>query len=625
MRALSIIGVLIWLISLFAFGSSANAQASAETPPTIINETGKTDLSGLWRWSIDPYSDGYAGFHGGAAGYSSRRYNFITVEEEMRKNPTALFEYDMDTAKTARIPGAWIEHEPEMRHYQGLVWYQHEFEITPKDDERIFLEFGAVNYIADVYLNGENVGQHEGGFTPFSFEITDRVIDGVNRITVGVDSRRSWQSVPPPVTDWETYGGITRPVTLDRRPETFIESAWVRLETDGQLHVDVSLAGEASASQPVTVSFADLDLTFSGQTDETGQFRAIISEPEGLERWSPQSPKLYTVRIEADEDEWSEKIGFRTIEQSGEDILLNGEPVFLRGISVHEEEIGSNPIRDMSEANARALLEEIKFGLNGNFVRLAHYPHSETMTRLADEMGLIVWSEIPVYWRIDWESEETLSVAKAMIRDNINRDRNRASIALWSVGNETPISEARNKFMSALVDEVRSLDSTRLVTAALLTEKHEEEGVLTARITDPLADALDVLAVNTYDGWYGPVAVADVSEIRWSLDFDKPLVISEFGAGAFIGLSGEEVPRKFSLEYQEAIYAETLEMSSEISSLRGLSPWILKDFRSPRRQHSIYQNGWNRKGVITETGERKPAFFTLSDHYAALAAQSAHD
>ena len=211
------------------------------------------------------------------------------------------------------------------------------------------------------------------------------------------------------------------------------------------------------------------------------------------------------------------------------------------------------------------------------------------------------------------------------MRVNINRDRNRASIALWSVGNETPISEARNKFMSALVDEVRSLDSTRLVTAALLTEKHEEEGVLTARITDPLADALDVLAVNTYDGWYGPVAVADVSEIRWSLDFDKPLVISEFGAGAFIGLSGEEVPRKFSLEYQEAIYAETLEMSSEISSLRGLSPWILKDFRSPRRQHSIYQNGWNRKGVITETGERKPAFFTLSDHYAALAAQSAHD
>ena len=133
-----------------------------------------------------------------------------------------------------------------------------------------------------------------------------------------------------------------------------------------------------------------------------------------------------------------------------------------------------------------------------------------------------------------------------------------------------------------------------------------------------MAEQLDVLSVNTYDGWYGPVAVADVSEIRWDLNFDKPLIISEFGAGAFIGLSGEAVPRKFSLEYQNEIYRETLEMSGHISSLRGISPWILKDFRSPRRQHSLYQNGWNRKGVITETGERKPAFFTLSDHYAEI-------
>jgi beta-glucuronidase len=595
-----------------------NAVTQKELAPVVANERGDTDLSGLWRWSVDPYADGYAGFHGGQAGYGSRRYNFISVEDEMRANPTALFEYDMDHAKTAQIPGAWVGHEPEMRHYQGIVWYQQEFEISPKSDERIFLEFGAVNYKADVYLNGESLGQHEGGFTPFSFEISAIAIDGVNKLTVGVDSRRDWQSVPPPVTDWETYGGITRPVILQRRPATFIENAWVRIDLENRLLIQAQLNGIGKSGTDMTLEIDTLNLAVTGTTDENGLWQAEVAAPANLERWSPENPKLYDVKISTQGDVWSDSIGFRTLEQRGEDILLNGEPIFLRGISIHEEELGTNPQRFINQENARALLSEVKDGLNGNFVRLAHYPHSDVMTRMADEMGLIVWSEIPVYWRIDWEDAATLNLAKSMMRDNIIRDRNRASIFFWSVGNETPISDARNIFMNELVEQTRALDSSRLVTAALMTQKKTEKGVLTARINDPLADKLDVLSVNTYDGWYGPVAVADVSDIRWDLNFDKPLIISEFGAGAYIGLSGEEVPRKFSLEYQNEIYQETLEMSTHISSLRGISPWILKDFRSPRRQHSIYQNGWNRKGVITETGERKPAFFTLSDHYEEL-------
>ena len=619
----------LFILCLTACGARTDTIASEKITPTKsahpvkatpikAAQTGTTDLSGLWNWSVDPYADGYAGFHGAEAGYGSRRYNFIDVEAEMRKNPTALFEYDMDHAKTAQIPNAWVAHEPEMRHYQGIVWYQREFEITPRADERLFLEFGAVNYKADVYLNGKYLGQHVGGFTPFSLEITDQSVDGVNKLTLGVDSRRDWQSVPPPVTDWETYGGITRPVHLIRRPETYISDAWVRLETNGDIRVDAQLEGTDRARQMVSLSVPELNLKLEGKTDENGVWEGTMTPPANIKLWSPETPHLYDVEINSKSHSWTDRIGFRTIEREGEDILLNGKPIFLRGISLHEEEIGVNPSRNMTPSNARALLTEIKNGLNGNFVRLAHYPHSDVMTRLADEMGLIVWSEIPVYWRIDWENTRTLSLAESMIQENILRDRNRASILFWSVGNETPISEKRNRFMTALVQKTRAIDSSRLITAALLIHKEMEDGVLTARIVDPLAEHLDVLSVNTYDGWYGPVEVADVSDIRWNINAGKPLIISEFGAGAFIGLSGEEVPRKFSLEYQNEMYRETLEMSEEISALRGISPWILKDFRSPRRQHSIYQNGWNRKGIITETGERKPAFHTLSDHYQKL-------
>lgn len=602
----------------FFIGLASLLLATCTQASAAIDYDDLIDLSGEWRWSIDPYADGYRGFHGGEAGYGSRRYNFIDVEEEMRRNPTALFEYDMQYARTAIIPSAWIGHEPEMRHYQGIVWYLREFELKLEDKERIFIEFGAVNYRADVYLNGQRIGEHVGGFTPFRFEVTNMATSGTNVLTVGVDSRRDWQSVPPPVTDWETYGGITRPVKVLRKPQTFIDQAWARLGKDGMLNIDIQLDGPGNAGASVEFQIPELELTLNGKTDTTGHWHARSEMPEQLVRWSPDEPRLYETVVRSGDDRWRDQVGFRTIEVSGEDILLNGKPIFLRGISLHEEEIGPNPVRNMNEQNAQALLEEVKNGLNGNFVRLAHYPHSNVMTRMADQLGLIVWSEIPVYWRIDWTNPGTLELARNMIRENIMRDRNRASIMFWSVGNETPISAPRNAFMSALVKETRSLDDSRLVTAALLTSKQKEEGVLTARIIDPLTEELDVLAVNTYEGWYGSVPVNEVSEIRWDLDFNKPLIISEFGAGAFIGLSGEEVPRKFSLEYQSEVYRETLEMSEHITSLRGISPWILKDFRSPRRQHSVYQNGWNRKGLITETGQRKPAFDILSRNYASI-------
>jgi beta-glucuronidase len=239
---------------------------------------------------------------------------------------------------------------------------------------------------------------------------------------------------------------------------------------------------------------------------------------------------------------------------------------------------------------------------------------------MADEMGLLVWSEIPVYWRINFPRPETLATARRMLGENIERDRNRASIILWSVANETPQGDARLAFLRALVRDVRALDDSRLVTAALLSRR--EGNVQT--IDDPLVGDLDVMAVNTYNGWYSPDPLSSLPAISWRSDHHKPLIFSELGADALAGFHDPQLMRKFSEEYQAEYYRQTLAMADRIPFLRGMSPWILKDFRTPRRQHPVYQQGWNRKGLISETGRRKLAFYVLANYYQRRAERTPH-
>lgn len=575
-------------------------------------------LDGAWHWSVDPYRDGKSGFHGGMPAESSRRWSDVVQADVAEKNPRMLYEFDMQRSPVAHLPGGWIGHSPEMRYYQGLVWYQRSFDARkPAPGNRVFLRFGAVDYTADVYLNGQRIGSHSGGFTPFVFDVTGLLRDGSNQITVGGDSTRTDDDVPPPVTDWESYGGITRSVTLITVPETFVDDAWIRLGRDGRIHADVRMYGSQASNRDLTVRIPTLGLTLSGRTGIDGSWTGSVAAPRGLKRWSPEAPTLYDVQIESGSDVLLDRIGFRTIEARGARILLNGKPIFLRGICMHEEELGRNPVRAITPAAARALLTEIKQGLNGNFVRLAHYPHSEVMTRMADELGLIVWSEIPVYWRVNWDNPKTLADARQQLRENILRDRNRASIALWSVANETPIGDARNAFLRALIGDVRGLDDSRLVTAALLSKR---EGKVMS-IDDPLAADLDVMAINTYNGWYSQDALADLPSLEWRAPADKPLIFSEFGADAQAGYHDAAAePHKFSEEFQAEYYRQTLAMAAKVPSLAGLSPWLLKDFRSPRRQHPVFQQGWNRKGLISETGARKQAFHVLAEEYRKRAA-----
>jgi beta-glucuronidase len=235
---------------------------------------------------------------------------------------------------------------------------------------------------------------------------------------------------------------------------------------------------------------------------------------------------------------------------------------------------------------------------------------------MADEMGLLIWSEIPVYWSVDFGNPVTLNKARAMLAENILRDRNRAAIIIWSVGNETPDTPERLKFLKQMAVDTKTLDGTRLSSAALLVSKKIVDGHIDNNIDDPLVPFLDVMAVNTYNGWYGDDHLADLPGSVWHVPPGKPLVFSEFGADAKAGFHDPQHQVKFSEEYQAAFIQDTLAMVDKIPALRGMSPWVLKDFQSPRRQHPVYQQGWNRKGLISETGQHKMAFDVLADYYA---------
>lgn len=593
------------------------SQARALPAIPSITERQHIDLSGEWNYVIDVTNEGFRSFI-----QSRSKGNLVADISDAEIGPTNLKEYDLGQSPTMRVPGSWTSQVDELHWYDGTVWYRTTFDGMQTAGNRQVLQFEAVNYHATVFLNGEVVGEHYGGFTPFAFDVTDLVVEGENSLVVAVDALRTSVSIPPSRYDWQNFAGITRPVYLASVPETHIDTVWVRLANADTIAVDIQLLGPDSAGSAVELEIPGLAISETLETGSDGTATLEIEAPEQLALWSPDTPSLYDVEIRSGGDRFTDRIGFRTIEVQGDDILLNGEPIFLRGISLHEESLGEMPERIHSADQARPLLEEIKNGLGGNFVRLSHYPHSETTVRLAEEMGLLVWSEIPVYWDIAFDNPAVLDFAIDMLDENMRRDMNRAAVFVWSVGNETPISDERNVFMQALADHARGQDGSRLVSMAMNTVRLDGSTVL---IDDPMVSAVDFLAVNFYEGWYGGRQLDSLSELSFERVEDKPLVFSEFGAGALLGFNDPDTRRKFSEEFQADYYSATLAMIENIPYLRGASPWILKDFRAPRRPHPVYQDYWNRKGIISPSGERKLAFGVLADWYASELPQDASD
>ncbi|MEI9806862.1 MAG: glycoside hydrolase family 2 TIM barrel-domain containing protein [Bacteroidota bacterium] len=493
-------------------------------------------------------------------------------------------------------------------YYEGTVWYQRSFNYKKQQPgNRVYLYFGAANYKTDVYLNGKKLGGHKGGFTPFNFQIPDSVLKATdNFLVVKVDNKRLKDEIPTLNTDWWNYGGITRDVLLAEVPGQFITDYSLRLKKNTTNEIEGWVKFNTSVNDNITLEIPELK--WKKEMKVSADSIAFSDVLSGLELWSPEKPKLYTVRIHSSGDDIGDKIGFRNIEVSGSSILLNGKRIFLRGICIHEE-IPQQGRRAWSAADARQLLQQAK-SLSANMVRLAHYPHNENMTRVADSLGLLVWSEIPVYWTIDFTNAEVLAKAKTQLNEMITRDRNRASIIIWSVGNETPVHAARTAFMKELLITAKQLDGSRLISAAL--EVHLQNGV--SVVDDPLGEFTDMVAVNEYIGWYVGLPSA-IRNVQWQIKYDKPLFISETGAEALSGFHGDSLTR-WSEEYQEWYYKEQIAMFKKLpANFSGISPWILNDFRSPRRNNPVYQQGWNNKGLLDHQGRKKKAFYVLKKYY----------
>jgi beta-glucuronidase len=574
----------------------------AQEVPLVANVFSRNNinLNGKWNYVVDPLENGY---------YDYRLMPLQTngFFENKTFKTSELQEYNLNTSATMDIPSDWNSKDDRLFFYEGTVWFKKDFVYKKSAATKGILYFGAVNYDAKVYVNGKLVGTHIGGYTPFNFDVTNVLVDGNNFVVVKVDNKRHKDNVPTVNMDWWNYGGITRDVVLSQVPNTYIEDYLVQLDKtkEGVISGWVKL-NAAVANQSVTIAIAELKIKKQVVTDANGMANFEVKAKPVL--WTPESPKLYNVTLSKSDENITDAIGFRTIKTKGKEILLNGKKVFLRGISIHEEA----PFRQgraWSKEDAVTLLTWAK-ELGCNYVRLAHYPHNETMVREAERMGLMVWSEVPVYWTISWTNKDTYANAERQLHDMVYRDKNRCAVVIWSIANETPHGDDRDIFLSKLAKYARQQDNTRLISMAMEVTKSANN---VNTLNDNMSEYVDIISFNQYLGWYRGNNES-CKLMQWVIPYNKPVIVSEFGGEALQGLHGDKTER-WNEEYQEELYIQNTQMLDRIDGLAGTSPWILVDFRSPRRQLPGIQDFFNRKGLISSGGIKKKAFYVMKDWY----------
>jgi beta-glucuronidase len=525
------------------------------------------------------------------------------------------------------VPASWNDQFAGLRDYQGPAWYQTRFDRPwGWAGKRVMLRFGSVNYLAEVWLNGTRLGAHEGGHLPFEFDITEHLRAEDNRLVVRVDGELAPDRVPPgkvPLDPLDTFGrthhpdttfdffpfcGIHRPALLYATPADAIADLTVTTaidEASGRVRVEVvQLSGMGAAGGAVSARFT-LDghgAHLSAERPlEDGRAAAELAVPDAV-LWRPGAPNLYDLTVELLRDgevfdRYALPVGIRTIEVAGDRLLLNGEPIVLRGFGRHED----FPVTGRGQVPAVQIKDyALMDWVGANSFRTTHYPYAEETLMLADRLGFLVIDETPAVG-LSFQDEgldRRLELCQQYTRELIARDKNHPSVILWSLANE-PHSKrlAAVPFFRTLVELARSLDESRPVTIVSMLDVQEES-----------FDFCAVVCLNLYRGWYQEPGRLEAGFERLSeiLDavhrrFGKPILLTEFGADAIPGHHALP-PEMFSEEYQAEMLAGYIEIMDALPYVAGQHVWNLCDFKTAQAEHRT--NAMNYKGVFTR--DRRP-------------------
>ena len=552
------------------------------------------DLTGVWRFQPDAFNEG------DRMGYQG---------------------VDCDTRlwREASVPCSFDDCLPQLAAYEGMGWFRRDIELPAGwPGDYAVLRFEGVNYNAIVWVNGRLAGSHEGGFLRFELPVGGLLTAGRNTIAVRVDNTRRHGQAPGKERGWRPYGGILREVMLVRRASPYLRQPVIVARADGSYHAQIALSNESAATVPGSVAFSILDVSGNVVARGDGDEHHILGGSEGVFEfdgivqpvtpWSPEQPALYTAVFSAGDDSLRIPCGFRTIERRGAELLLNGQPLMLRGFNRHEDSPTKGMVADL--ATAEGDLRQMK-SLGANFVRLCHYPHHPGELDLCDQLGLLVMGEIPLYWwNGDGDGDQPatvkLAAAKQQLSEMIHRDSNHPSIIFWSVSNETheqrPEVSAGN---GALIEYARRLDPTRL---AVHVSDHWQR--------EPHFEQDDVLCVNAYPSWDGrgwksnPQYDVNDSTRWWDQALaklhaaypDRPILITEFGYPALYGV--------FANGLGEDMQATALQAEAKAFAkpyVCGMTLWCYADHPWPEEPfiNSVTNSPF---GVVTRDRRKKKAY-----------------
>ena len=592
------------------YGGSVIRRAALVAVLLLAPVFGRTlDLAGFWDFRYDPENRGEAA----AWQTASTAQGWAKIQ----------------------VPGSYSQALRNNVLYQGKAWYRTTFDAELQPGERAVLRFDGVAIRAKVWVNGKLAGEHLFPYTGFSFDVTDLIKPGANNLALMADNQLLKDAIPDTsCTGWWNYGGINRGVFVDVVPEVYLSSvhATTRKMSDGTSEFVINAIAVNRGRVP-TDAFLNAILTDPAGGEawnySTMQHLAIGEtwvEARGTLRravaWSPATPALYklilTMKAGAPVSEKAARVGFRQIEVKGSQILLNGAPVFFKGVNYHEMYPGAG--MTLSREQVRKDLADIK-AMGANFVRLAHYPHDQQVYDLADEMGLMLWSEIPA-WQTRAETLGSDAVwqqyGAPQLREMIEQRRGHASVVVWSVGNEFPSDrEPVKRYVERAIALVREIDPTRLVTFA--SDRRER---------DISFGTVDFIAINEYFGWYYgaiPDLAANLDKLhqKWPA---KPIVVGEFGAEGILGWTSA-APADTGMDYSEdhqiklvGTHLGYILDPARRSFMAGALLWVYADFPNPSAfqrstAHPPIAAYMNCKGLVTDDRRHKRVWQTVHDAF----------